>query len=472
MGKNNILSIKFGEWEEIELNESSPTIKKVYWVDAKGEKIINANLEETVYFLIETKGFEDGTKIKLKLRESDAPLWPDKKFDGEEIVKEAVIKDNMCRVELYLPDSWASMIAEDVGDSIELYWEASIERELSLFGLSFSYEKINNLCYNFLEYLYVYYSKRELYIKPSQILETFPEIYSSTGEQIVVLVNMAASEAIENAKSSIETGAEVYAQTSLKNAAHNYAIGKIEQGYMVTTEGVEYYLTRDSGKMRKLKDVQFISKDGKYIETKQGYDFFTRTKEGKVITTMGVDQYQYHYDQQYGKELANSEMYYNQKAGCKVKVLGALNKVSTVMDVFSVFQYAANPTHDEPLPIPIPGTDVIGMIAYDKFNEFEDCYKTALENHQRKLLDETKLKGIDAIRRLIYNNNAGYELLDISPEIGSRIIHGEFNNIYEIIDANLDETESNRNITMLYRQTKHPISNLNITIIETFFINE
>jgi hypothetical protein len=55
---------------------------------------------------------------------------------------------------------------------------------------------------------------------------------------------------------------------------------------------------------------------------------------------------------------------------------------------------------DVPLPF-LSDKGILGMMAYDRFNEFENWYKTSLENHQRKLLEEAKGEGLPAVEALL-----------------------------------------------------------------------
>jgi NifU-like protein involved in Fe-S cluster formation len=86
-----------------------------------------------------------------------------------------------------------------------------------------------------------------------------------------------------------------------------------------------------------------------------------------------------------------------------------------------------------------------------------------------KELNVAKLEGLDAVKNLVEQyrfQKTGYKTWDISSEIASQIVQGKFKNIDEIIDVSFEYNE--RNITLLYRTTRHPISNNDITIIETF----
>lgn len=459
---------------EAHISVARPRIKKSYWSSDKAgkNKIERARLEETVYFHIETEGIPNGSVIDLQLFDEDA-FFDDCEFCGKKVFEMVVINEDKGVVELYLPDEWASDLALEEWNFIlitsnlhyrDLYWKATYKK-------SMKNEKIKTI-------LQIRYSNNQLYIKPSKLDETFPEIYSNIGEQIIVLVNTAGNEVVDSIKKSTKKTAETYAETAMKNAAHNYAVGKVSKGYMVTNDGVEYGPTVAKGTERKLQDIKFISKDGRYIETEQGYDFYSKKKSGKLVTTKGVDQYEYHYNQQSGKEHANKDAYYKEKAGCKIKVLGALSKTGAIMDIFSVFSFAANPSRDKPLPI--PGADILGMIAYDQINEMETFLNEWQEMRIKTILDEAKREGLNKVKDVIYNKgnaypefrNADYELLEISPEIGSRIMQGEFNKIEEIIDASYDCEKYEKIITLLYRNTKHPISDINIALIETFFIKE
>ncbi|WP_165024383.1 hypothetical protein [Dysgonomonas sp. ZJ279] len=427
---------------ETEISVVSRSIKDAYWEDSEGKKTNGADLEETVYFIIKTEGFSNGNKIKLQLMESDAPAWSDTEFAGKEIKIDAIVQNNQAKVELYLDESWAQMIKDDNGETIELYWEATFEQKVSFGFVEFSYDQKTDLCYSMTEYLRVGYSQRKLYIRPSQIDDKFPELYSSIGEQIVLVVSIGKSDVIDSIESST------------KNMAHQYSIAKISHGYMVAKNGTVFGPETTRGGLRQVHKVEFYNSDGRFVSAEQGYDFSSRRKNGQMTSTRGVNQYEYHY---------NSEI------GCKVKILGTLRKVGMVWDVFDIFRFATNPSNDSALPIPaIPGANLIGMIAHDKFQEFETDYETSLDKHQRKLLSETKPKGMDAVKRLIWGNEAGYAVLDISSEMASDIIHGKFKTFEDIENKsyNIKKTD----VAILFRRMKHPISEKDIVIIETFFM--
>jgi len=418
-----------------------PKIVKSFWSsDKEGNNIIErGNLENMVYFHIETQGIPKGT-MELQLFDEDT-FSDDDEFGGEKVFKTVTINNNKGLVELHLPGDWASDLKNEEWNVVlttikihyrKLYWKANYKDKIKN-------EKIKT-------FLEIRFSDTELYIKPSSVDEKFPELFSNMGEQIVILAGYTKSALMEGLEDRI------------KDAAHHYAVGKMSHGYLVTKDGVEFGPYSKRGNIRDVHEVQFYNSDGRHVITDRGYDFASKTKNGNMRTTYGVDQY---------------EVHYQGKVGCKVKVLGALSKVGDVMDVFEVFKFAMNPSKDQPLPIPIPGADVLGMIAYDKFNEIDEHINTISEEMLRKELDAAKLEGVDAVKQLVGNyrfRKAGYELIDISPQIASGIIHGQYNNIDDIINASYDYNDNENTISVLFRRTQHPISELDIAIIETFFV--
>ena len=126
-------------------------------------QITNARLEQTVYFVIQTRGVANGTKLFLRLYNLEELffldyLQPDKyKFNGKEETAITYVNNGTAFVELQLPLTWTQDIKDDYG-KIELYWRV----KCSSLNETYLPEKEK-------DYLVVRYSDKALYIKPSLI---------------------------------------------------------------------------------------------------------------------------------------------------------------------------------------------------------------------------------------------------------------------------------------------------------------
>lgn len=93
-------------------------------------KITEARLEDTVYFVINTSGVPNGTKINLQLYNLEELffldyLCPDTyQFNGKIETAETHIQNDYAIIELKLPVTWTKDVKEDKG-KIELYWKYS-----------------------------------------------------------------------------------------------------------------------------------------------------------------------------------------------------------------------------------------------------------------------------------------------------------------------------------------------------------
>ena len=113
-----------------------------YWSsDKDGKRIVTkASLGTVIYFHIKTSGIEKNANIKLKLHENDGGFSKDdekfptviqnksshkKSINDLEIIKSTNLDNSgKATIELKLEESWASMIEDDFGFEIELYWQA------------------------------------------------------------------------------------------------------------------------------------------------------------------------------------------------------------------------------------------------------------------------------------------------------------------------------------------------------------
>lgn len=85
---------------------------------------------------------------------------------------------------------------------------------------------------------------------------------------------------------------------------------------MVNNEGKVYESLSD-GSRREVYDCSYYTTDGKIVYVKQGRNWTTRTGDGKILTTKGINEYEY---------FANN--------GARVTILNLLSKGIGYWDIF------------------------------------------------------------------------------------------------------------------------------------------
>ena len=417
-------------------------------------KITEARLEDTVYFVINTSGVPNGTKINLQLYNLEELffldyLCPDTyQFNGKIETAETHIQNDYAIIELKLPVTWTKDVKEDKG-KIELYWKVKC---------NVTYKKYLPLCKS--DYLSVRYSDRDLYIKPSKINPDFPEFYDSDGSLLVVAkiseVRWKEVDSLDNNDKCVdivlsnisETVNKELLESIIENEIHNLALVKLSSGYMVDNNGHLYTDITSNGTKRKIYFKEIYTTDGMLIRSFQGKNFSLPNG----TTTVGIDQYRFF--SQYGM---------------KAKTLGLLKQVSGIWDIFSFFDILKMGIDDEKgsLPIPLSGADLIGMLAQVKFQEFDEIY----EQYQDDELNKTKIKGLNAVNKWIKSPAAGnkYNLLEISHVTAGKALLGEFKTLTDLIIFDDNLTESEKDISILLRVESDSITDSEIFIIEAFF---
>ena len=231
---------------------SKAKVVQGYWAaDEYGtRRLKEAELEQTVYFIIETVGINDGEQLQVQLWDYDyqyIPLLltflisdaldPDDPMDNG-YVRTCVVKNNKAILKLYLKPQWEKEIDEDK----HLFSNAAIELYCRVFHNNKSYDFPNRKS----DYLNVYKGK-DIYIKPIVAKNGYnygiPEIYDYEGNPIIInyidkieLIKEDYQE--ENyLKSLLISGGAYLADTKLSAVSKGIAIARLDSGYRVNQAG-------------------------------------------------------------------------------------------------------------------------------------------------------------------------------------------------------------------------------------------
>lgn len=401
--------------------------------DKEGENHIErANLDETVYFHINTKDFDDGDIVKFHLREADF-FFDDDKFNGEQVELEGTVKDNHIILEISLLESWEDELVADGLGNIEIYWE---------------YELINKKKNFRDQQLTVYFSERTLYFKTPTPSHNLPEFISNAGDPML-LMKFGKGFAT---KKLIKKGLDI-AKDKAQNQINNIVFTKLKKGHLVDNTGKVY-----TGKRLIYRYKEVYNNTGELFENVEKGKNFTYTYKGTTHTTKGISQYDYF-----------------SKNGKRVTVLGFVKQLGYVFDIIDLAKAACGDLDmSEPLPLnagPLsPIVDLAGVLVQQQKAE-DDMW---LEETVQEEIDLAKLQGLETTRKAInsWNHNPEFkwDLLPISAETANKLLQGEFKTFEELEDADFNPTDSN--IEVLYRKIENTNREEFVYVIETIFINE
>lgn len=458
-----------------ELKEGIASITKTYWSSDKEGKntITQANLENTVYFHIKTVGLANQT-LTLQLFDRDTlAINDDELFNGEKIKKECQLdKDGYGKIELVLPLSWT----EDLEGEKQRFVFGLIEintiyRRLYWKVVS-GHKNVNNK--NIESFLRIHRSDRFLHVESSEVYN-LPQVYTTEGEQITVFAEYIKEKIKDKAEEEVIDFVTTAIEESVKDSAHKYAVAKLSKGYLVTQSREIIGGPKNAkGRDRQIKSIVYDIEGGPPLLFRAN-DIDYKNFKGERISTKGVDPY---------------KVFYDQKAECKLKVLGYFNKAQKIYDIFQVLKQAMECKPGESLPIPTLATgpamffELVGMMAYYEFSKLDD----ALEEYRRKQLEEAKGEGLAAVEALLsswkYWNGVAkargaelsdddivYDTLDITAETAMKIKQGEFKT-YRDLDSSTFQAKGDEDITILYRNQYDSIRKGRVYVIETFFIKE
>lgn len=453
-----------------ELKEGIASITKTYWSsDKAGEnEITQANLENTVYFHIKTVGLANQT-LTLQLFDEDT-IDDDDKFDGKKIEKKCQLdKNGYGKIELVLPLSWTDDLE---GEKWRLWLiDINITYRKLYWKVISGHENVNNK--KIKKFLQVHRSDRFLHVESSEVYN-LPQVYTTEGEQITVFAEYIKEKIKDKAKEEVIDFVTTAIEESVKDNARKYAVAKLSKGYLVTQSREIIGGPKNAkGRDRQIKSIVYDIEGGPPLLFRAN-DVDYKNFKGERISTKGVDPY---------------KVFYDQKAECKLKVLGYFNKAQKIYDIFQVLKQAMECKPGESLPIPTLATgpamffELVGMMAYYEFSKLDD----ALEEYRRKQLEEAKGEGLAAVEALLSNwkywngvakargaelsdDDIVYDTLYITAETAMKIKQGEFKT-YEELESFIFQAEEDKNITVLYRNQYDSIRKGRVYVIETFFMN-
>ncbi len=439
--------------QEEDKEKKTPKILNGWWSKDQfnNQKLKEAKLGDTVYFILETKDIDDGEKITLKLYEQDKNIFmrdfldpDDDEFPEEEVVKKVTVHNNQATVELKLQESWEPMIVDDtdnafsLDEQLELYWKVSyndISKELP--------NKDN-------DYLRVSFSDRTLYFKTPTPNHNLPEFISYNGDPMLL---MEFSKGF--VKSKIQEKALDIATKKANAQIKKIAFSKLKKGYMVDSNGKVYTGQRLIYEYKKM-----YSNDGELFENVQKGKDFGYNHNKVVNTTKGISQYDYF-----------------SKNGKRVTLLGMVKNMGNIFDIFNLVKSAGEDLDtSQPLPLDFgplsPIADLAGVLVQEQKAEMDAW----LEESVQLEVDEAKLKGLEATRKAInswnHNDEFKWELMAISKETANKLIQGEFKTFEEFRDYNIDNRREDERIYILYRKIENINRDKFVYIIETIFIDE
>ena len=412
-------------------------------------KITEAKLEDTVYFIIKTSGVPNDTKIGLQLYDLEEfffldYLYPDKyKFNGKEETINTYIHNNYAIIELQLPMTWTKDVEED-GEVLELYWKVTS-----------SNMKDTCLPKSKKDFLNVKVSDRDLFIKPSYINSGMPEVYTKNGEQLFFIKFIEDEIKDEITEETVE---------ALEFYKNKIALAKLAKGYMINNEGKVYESLSD-GSRREVYDCSYYTTDGKIIYVKQGRNWTTRTGDGKILSTEGINQYEH---------FANK--------GARVTILNLFSKGIGYWDIFSSVTNMNASNTSEPLSVSLPGVtgscgmaisllvELGGLIAEDMYCKGEEVEA----DYMYFELEKIKNKGLNAVKQTIreFGNSKKSKLrfgiIYVSPQIADDIIKGKYKHFEDLRRASNESDDES--IAVLYETFES--KNGKTYLINSFYINQ
>ncbi|MDO4230406.1 MAG: hypothetical protein Q4C98_11380 [Capnocytophaga sp.] len=426
--------------------KTKPKIVKGYWSKDKHgvNQIKEAYLEDTVYFVIETFGIEDGKKLTVQLYDYDHFLWhdlwnPDDKIDSPRVV---LVKNNLAVIEVYLKPHWKEHIDAEKGlpfanSAIELYWKISCaNKKISekIFPQETDYHlKVRN--------------NRDIYIKPAcpSAEYYFPEIYSQRGELMIFVdalqdwVNGYAGEKIsERVKKWITDQSEMI------------VLAKIEKGQLGTNFGDVI-----QGARHRRTTVTEQLADGRNVSYQQAPNKGAFVK-GK--TTKGISQYSFF-----------------EQTSHRVKSLYLLRDCAKIFDKFyDITDFAKGGNIGDAMEGVImtalrSSNPLLGAMINVTLGLSNQYFQEWVEEgvvESEKMLEEDKLEGFNTLRTKLYRYTFLkdiYKIDYISYEAMQGLLEGKIKN-WEQLNSYGNHNEE---VAILYKISKNGY----ITIIDSFYIN-
>jgi len=422
-----------------------------YWSsDKEGKKIVTkASLGTVIYFHIKTSNIEKNTQIKLKLYEDDGGFSKDdekfptvvqnksnqkKSINDLEIVKSTNL-DNRGKaiIELKLEESWASMIKDDFGFEIELYWVAYEKKHFFL----------GERLYSTLD---VAYSKRFLYVNPPIENYCLPEILTSKGLPLIFAIGNALSvkdkaiEALDDSRYFI--GARILETGKV--------ITNIDEIYIRKKNIYKYNLYDNSGKEFTLKMASNFGFKNKYVNN------------GKLVTTKGISQIDYFSN----KGVANSI----KKGSKSLLELWDINELFDIMYKDDI--QGDLPTSFVPTPygfaLDLLMTFVVKPFAQSIVDEIKEGFADDFEIYKQEGWE--KCKNFIKSEAGKINN---YSFFGVSPKTLQKLLKGDFMKKQDVIDYenNVLLSREGKNIVVFREHKDKYRKNDPVHTIECVFID-
>jgi len=271
--------------------------------------------------------------------------------------------------------------------------------------------------------------ERRLFICPSAIDSSMPEMYNFSGEQFYF---------VEVPREAFNVWGEVKILSTIGIEEGSKSLRKVW-----TLAKMEKNIAADGQIFRKVNPA-----DG--VKTSSVTEFTATTRDGKIMRFKPqADQFEF---------FANSGM---------TKVLRVLSYAGAIMDIVNIMQFGMSDDATKEF-IPIPGP--LGLLNIPLKDYFDDLEK-GMEEYAIQKLQATKKEGVNAVDRLVNSNvyqKLGYHGLMISGEIVKGIMNERFKTIDEVRDASF---RSSTNTTyMLYRE--RDTAKGKIAVIEAFFFEK
>ena len=447
-----------------DLKEAKEDVKNYsilgYWsTDKEGKNIVTkASLGTIIYFHIKTSNIEEETQISLKLFEDDGAISKnDEQFptqiqdkstkkksisDLEIIVKFKLDNKGKAIIKLKLEESWTSMIEDDIGLEIELYWVAYEQKHF------FLGERLHST-------LDVKYSKKHLFLKPAYQNYSLPEMLTEQGENIIFSIGDFANEELK--KQLLEAVGE-----SLDKYRYFLGARILKSGKVVTNIG-EVYLRKKA-----IYTYDIHTNSGKEIKLMQASTFGFKNKyvnNGKLVTTKGISQIDYFTN-----------------VGLKNNILKAGKELTDIWDIFDLGKvFFSNDFTDIPtgyLANPV-------SFAFALFNEavIKPTIQGIKDDWNRGLEEDFEIihkpKGLQSCKAFIDNTNieTPFDYLDICTPTLQKLLKNEFLSIKDA-DSYNKEVQKSGNIstnkiihTIFFTSEKNKYGLNNDVYINCIFIN-
>jgi hypothetical protein len=309
------------------------------------------------------------------------------------------------------------------------------------------------------DYLKVGYNIDDnIVIKPAVSGYNFPEIFTCSGNRILIFVENHPQQAGENpgmnlGEIGIAIGQEIAGAIDVQklyDKTYRIAVRELEQGKLVTSE-MEIIRSK---RMYKDPIVQY-ARDGIEFRVKRAVNFGFKNAyvhEGKLVTTKGINQIEYF-----------------ASAGIKNKLLRFSAKFLEcgVLDLSFLVHDAAEGKISTFPPIDM----IVDQTIADMDEDLEEQFRVDKENAKRK--------GAEAMQSFVKNDYRAekHNYKDskfVSNETLKAILSGQLKNFMktENYDFEQKHPERPKNNYLLIQKTIHPVENKGIYIIESIFISD